>query len=729
MNRTLLYITLSWLATNLLYAGSPDENNVDIESLLDDVSTIATKKSINVDYMPSVVTVIDAETFLDAGIQNISQALDMLPGFQEQTSPMGYTISTVRGFKNPNAYFADKVKILIDGVPINNEATGTASFYLDFPLQLIEKIEVLRGPASTMYGGGAYYGAVNIITKLGNSKKENELYIGAGSYGTIGAGTNLYTTENGWNIFADGYTASNDKSLPLPGYSGKTDEASKDYSIGFKASKNGWEFLTRLKHETSGNFYSFEGELNPLPDKPENHSNIYFLSQLSYKTSFNDYKSETKINYSHRNESINANIDNSTVFTNPDNTIILTNPGGFYSVENIQEDNYGFESSLNLPQMGANDILIGVGATYDVVSQDNYYSSLENAIVQSGDMSALQNNVNFEYNGVQQTSTQAPKEPAYWLNPTATTIFPSGINRTNVYAYTQDLVALTNKADLILGLRLDNISDVGSELSKRIGFVYRADDTTTLKLLYGSAYRAPTLTEKYALGHINLRMGDPSIKPEESNTYEAAMVYSPNFYNKFTLNFYYTVLHNAIDLEELSYTKYGYAQYPDRTSKGVEFEYFYKTSMKHNFYLNLSYTKTDYISPPDTHNSTQDKAIEAPDPSIVENMPDISPFMAKALYIYKPSTKLSFGTAWRYFSQMTAPRTIWVIDEGDNSPVKAASIFDETVTYHITPTSSIQATIKNIFNEKVMQPAYYYYVNGGILREGRNYLFTYTQKF
>ena len=78
---------------------------------------------------------------------------------------------------------------------------------------------------------------------------------------------------------------------------------------------------------------------------------------------------------------------------------------------------------------------------------------------------------------------------------------------------------------------------------------------------------------------------------------------------------------------------------------------------------------------------------------------------------------------------MTAPRTIWVIDEGDNSPVKAASIFDETVTYHITPTSSIQATIKNIFNEKVMQPAYYYYVNGGILREGRNYLFTYTQKF
>ena len=185
----------------------------DFESLLEDVSEIATKKSINVDYLPSVVTVIHSQTFLDAGVQNVSQALDMLPGFQEQISSMGYTISTVRGLKNPNAYFADKIKILVDGVAINNEVTGTTSFYLDFPLQLVDKIEVLRGPASTMYGGGAYYGAVNIITKLGRSDKENRLYLGAGSYGYITAGTNLYMTDNGWSIFADGYASSNDKSL------------------------------------------------------------------------------------------------------------------------------------------------------------------------------------------------------------------------------------------------------------------------------------------------------------------------------------------------------------------------------------------------------------------------------------------------------------------------------------------------------------------------------------
>lgn len=715
MRKNVVFYCLLILLHNIqLFA--MDDNTQDLESLLNDATTIATKKSLNVDYLPSVVTVIDAQTFIDAGVQNISQALDMLPGFQVQVSPMGYTITTVRGFKNPNAYFADKTLILIDGVPINNSVTGTASFYLDFPMRLVKKLEVLRGPASTMYGGGAYYGAVNIITRLGSSQKNNQVYVGGGSYGAITAGTNIFTTANGWNIFADGYVYSNNKALPLSGYSSKTDEATKDFSIGFKATKGDWEFLTRLKQETSGNYYSFEGEFNPLPNRGENHTNLYFLSQLKNKTSFEDYTLETKVNYSHRKENVNANIAS----VSSEAKYVGTRLNGFYTTQTIGEDNYGFESSLTLPQIALNDILLGVGVTYDVVSKDNYFSSVENAI-QNGDMATLRNDANFPYNAVY--------EPAYWLNPTATTILPNGISRTTAYVYAQDLISITKRIDLILGLRFDNVSDVGNELSKRVGFVYRASDTTTLKLLYGSAYRAPTLTEKYALGHINLRMGDNDLKPEESNTYEFAMVYAPNFYNKFTLNFYYTVLHNAIDLEELGYTAAGYAQYPDRKSKGVEFEYFFKTPMKHDFYLNLSYTNTNYISPQDTHTGAQDKNLVPPDPSILERMPDISPFMAKALYIYKPTSTLSFGTAWRYFSATTRPRTIWVVEGGDDISVKEASIFDETVTYHITPTSTLQATVKNLFHERVMQPAYYYYVKGGIEREGQNYMFTFTQRF
>ncbi len=725
MKKSHFAIIISAVTASLLHANDSDQ---DMESLLNNVSTIATKKSINVDYMPSVVTVIDAETFLDAGIQNISQALDMLPGFQEQVSPMGYTISTVRGFKNPNAYFADKVKILVDGVSINNEVTGTASFYLDFPLQLVEKIEVLRGPASTMYGGGAYYGAVNIITKLGSGKKENQLYVGGGSYGAITAGTNLSITENGWNIFADGYATSNDKSLPFPEHNGDTQESVKDYSVGFKATKDNWEFLTRLKHEISGNFYSFEGKLDPLPNRPQNHSNIYLFSQLSNKTSFNDYKLETKLNYSHREENINANLFSVSSIANKFAYVGVSMQDGFYSISHISEDNYGIESTLTLPIIASNDILIGAGATYDVVTQDNYFSSVENAIQQN--MGTILANSNYNspdtWHGFAYNNTQ---EPAYWLNPTATTLLPKNISRTGVYAYGQDLISLTDRIDLILGLRLDNYSDFGTQLSKRAALVYRASDTTTFKLLYGSSFRNPTFTEADALGHINLRMGDAHItKPEQCDTYEAAIVYNPDFYNKFALNFYYTQLHNVIDIEEIQGTPIGYTNFPDRSSKGVEFEYFYKSGVTHNLYFNASYVDATYNTSPDGN------TVASAEVSVRQSMPDISKVMLKAIYVYTPTPKLSFGTAWRYFSETTASEIPWVASdvaaEEYSASVKSASIFDETLTYRISASSELRATIKNIFNERVMQPAYYYFTaDAGIQREGRNYMFTFTQKF
>ena len=66
MKKSHFTIIISVVTASLLHANDSDQ---DMESLLNNVSTIATKKSINVDYMPSVVTVIDAETFLDAGLK------------------------------------------------------------------------------------------------------------------------------------------------------------------------------------------------------------------------------------------------------------------------------------------------------------------------------------------------------------------------------------------------------------------------------------------------------------------------------------------------------------------------------------------------------------------------------------------------------------------------------------------------------------------------------------
>jgi iron complex outermembrane receptor protein len=318
----------------LVHADEVDSTK-DFESLLDNASELATKKSLNVDYLPSVVTIIDGQTYRDAGIQTIAEALDMLPGIQMQLSPMGYATTTVRGLKMPNAYLSDKIKILIDGVAINNEVTGSSNFYMDFPMQLVEKIEVLRGPNSTLYGAGAFYGTVNVITKLGNGKKENQLFVGVGSYQYRTAGVNINTSSGDWKLFADGYYKSNNKALNIKDSEQDTKEGMQDFSVGFKATNGGLEFLTRLKQSSYGVFYGFEGVMDPLPGRDQGRESSYLFSQLSYKTAFDDYKLETKANFSHRESDIKVNIKSGE--TARFATVGIVAEDGLYSREKTPE--------------------------------------------------------------------------------------------------------------------------------------------------------------------------------------------------------------------------------------------------------------------------------------------------------------------------------------------------------------------------------------------------------
>lgn len=678
----------------------------EIESLLDNISDIATKKSLNVDYLPSIVTVVDGQTFVNAGVQNLSEALEMLPGIQTQLSPMGYTITTVRGLKNPNAYLSDKIKISIDGVVINNEATGSSSFYMDFPLQLVDKIEVLRGPGSTIYGAGAFYGTVNIVTKMGNSHKENQIFLGAGSYQYKTAGANINTSSGDWKIFSDGYYQQNNKALSVVERSDKTNEAMKDFSVSFKATNGGFEFINRLKKNTYGNFYSFEGGLNPIPTKDEDHTNTYFFSQLSYKTNIDDYKLETKANFSHRELDVKANIDGVSSTSDRFNRVGITMLDGFFYYENSKEENLEAEAILTLPKIASHDILVGAGARQVNITHDLFNSSVEDAITKN--MTAILANVNypdFRY--------RAEKESAFWANPTTRLL--NNHARTITYVYGEDFISINPNADLILGLRVDNYSDYGAQLSKRAGFVYRATDKTTFKLLYGSAFRAPTLSEAYQNGHINFRAGDSAIEPEKTDTYEAAAIYSPNFNNKLSLNLFYSKLKNVIDLEEFPDTNPGYQNFKQRYSKGVEFEYFFRTTMEHNLYFNATYIDTQYTIPAE------------PDiASINQSMPDISKAMLKAMYIYRPTNKLSFGSVLRYYSRTTATKLSWVDTDSTCDPVH---IFDETITYRLSPSNEIRLGVKNIFNADIRQPSYYYRVDGGEKREGTSYFLNYTQRF
>jgi iron complex outermembrane receptor protein len=690
----------------LTYANEVDSNN-DLDALVGSMSELATKKSLNVDYLPSVVTIIDGSTYIDAGIQTIAEALDMLPGIQMQISQVGYTTNTVRGLKMPNTYLSDKIKVMMDGIAINTEIAGSNSYYMDFPMQLVERIEVLRGPNSTLYGAGAFYGTVNVITKLGNSKKENQLFAGVGSYQYRTAGVNVNTAAGEWKLFADGYYTQNDKALPVEKTERRTQEAIEDFSVGFKATNDDLEFLTRLKQGSMGNFYSYAGELDPIPQREQGRTNSYFFSQLSYKTAYDDYKLEAKANFSHKTTGIKANILDLATTQAIFGAVGITMNEGYYATVYTVEENLEAEAMLTLPKIQSHDVLVGIGVRQVDITKDEIYSSIEDTITKNrAAILAHPNYGSFPF--------RESKEAAFWVNPT-TTLLPKNTDRTLGYGYVQDLISIGDDVDLVLGLRADEYSDYGLQLSKRAGLVYRASNTTILKLLYGSAFRAPSLVEGYGNGHISLRAGDGRLKPEETDTYEMVGIYTPNFNHKFSLNLFYSQLKNVIDLEENGTTSTGYQNMKQRYAKGVEFEYFYRTAREHSFYLNGSYVYAQYTVP--SANG---------DPEIDQSMPDISKVMFKAMYIYRPTEQLSLGTTWRYFSETTPIKSY---SGSKDITVSEMHIFDQTATYRFSPNSEMRLTVKNLFDTEVRMPSYYYVTDGGVLREGRNYFLSYIYNF
>lgn len=92
---------------------------------------------------------------------------------------------------------AGQTLVLIDGRRINEIGTGGGADFNSIPASMIEKVEIIRGSGSAMYGTGAFGGVINVITKKADSLTPNiNPYFSYGTFNTINAGiTGAYATE------------------------------------------------------------------------------------------------------------------------------------------------------------------------------------------------------------------------------------------------------------------------------------------------------------------------------------------------------------------------------------------------------------------------------------------------------------------------------------------------------------------------------------------------------
>ena len=177
-----LWLAGIWLMTAPLIsrAQEPSPTTSPVEAQAEEIVVSATRFDIPLDQSPASVSVITSEDIEQKQIERVSNALREVPGLSVvQTGTAGQLTSVfTRGLRS------EHTQVLLDGVPINQGLQGAFNF-ADLVTDDIERIEVVRGPQSTLYGPRALAGVIQIFTKQGEGTPAIMLSGEGGSYDTF----------------------------------------------------------------------------------------------------------------------------------------------------------------------------------------------------------------------------------------------------------------------------------------------------------------------------------------------------------------------------------------------------------------------------------------------------------------------------------------------------------------------------------------------------------------
>lgn len=207
---------LRLMPTAMLLLGPYPIYAADNAASLDTVIVTATRTAQTVDETLAAVTVITRKDIERQQAQSVQDVLRGTPGL---------SIANNGGAGKLTSFFlrgteSDHVLVLIDGVKVGSVSTGMAAFQ-DYPIDQVERIEIVRGPRSSLYGSEAIGGVIQIFTRKGGGALTPSFSVGGGSYDTFKASAGVSGGgERGWfnanvsGMNSSGFNACNGKPFP-----------------------------------------------------------------------------------------------------------------------------------------------------------------------------------------------------------------------------------------------------------------------------------------------------------------------------------------------------------------------------------------------------------------------------------------------------------------------------------------------------------------------------------
>lgn len=422
------------LAMNM--EGEDQEALLELLEVLEEETEIATKTKMNSDYVPGLVTVLHGEHLETLGIRTVAEAMSLVPGVQLTRLATGEPSIKVRGISFP--FNAGNIKVMLNSIALSRESSGINSSVLLMPVEQVDRIEIIRGPGSSVYGDFAMAGVVNIITR----NADGRLFLRGGDDESVGGGGHYFY---------------------------RNDE--QDLSLGLN--------ISLIDDGES----SAKAGINP---DEERHVGVFTL----------DYH-----NFSLTLEGVRRNLDYDKLDTPaqpgpsppPDAPAVSSGP-----VRDSQDEKTWViegRQKIELGQAGLEGHLLYLHNEGQMATPPREFRG--DRIETGLDLSFTPFAGHQLILGLSYTDSDIDYASDAGRPGGLGAYEVEGTNRKSYSTGIQDVIAVSDHFSLTLALRFDDYDDVGDLLTPRIAGVYRLGEHHVLKAQFSEGFRAPTFWEIY----------------------------------------------------------------------------------------------------------------------------------------------------------------------------------------------------------------------------------------
>lgn len=463
------------------------------------------------------VKVVSSQEIKESGAKNVSDVLRAVPEVTVNAQSSANATETI----SMQGLSSEYVKILVDGIALGTDIDGSTSVF-NLPVEDIERIEVISGAGSVMYGSNAMGGVVNIITK----KTKNE-YNGVKVHFNLADEASFSPSTFNWRNYSSGGLSVAGEKL-----SGNL-SASYDYAPGKESTT--WDAL-------AGTIKYYESTKKTL---------AFVRASGEYKDDWGKVGA-----YGLFNDSYQIGNFTKTGYDKGSTLDYDTN-----RIEGGLNGQYIFDSNLNFTAFSSVKTY-NLDTTYEVKAGKNSSSSTTKS-----------NSLNWESDVRANWKIGSFNETIFGLNAIFDTIngnsFTEQKSESQFSVFAQDTISLFDKKfQIVPGARFTfvpgnfgNSSDDNSDEKNlmqavpNLGFKFEPNQNTTLKLSYGMGYRVPSLRQKYWVFRHNyapgsgnfILYGNPNLKAEKSHGINFSV--NQNVFNLFAINFssYFNYINDLID--------------------------------------------------------------------------------------------------------------------------------------------------------------------------------------